>query len=594
MTKPEYGYKTDRGWHFSDLYTLKVISHSEADLSVVRDNYMGAFKPVSGEPHPSGLGTVAQPQASQEQSASTPQVNNGIIVKLAATHAGLVTRNNGFYMPDKMRAGVGTWTEHYNKPIQVHHDDHSDPIGRVIAARYVDTSNVASSMFKNHVLRDSQKREVGRADSAFFDKFISDKTSFISKLNMLKVMDSVLQDPNYQGVGYIELTAHITDPDAIQKVLDGRYITGSVGAVSDKAVCSICDTDWLESEHCGHRPGRIYDGKKCVVIAGNLEYDEYSFVNTPADRHSGVIKIENSFTGITNKDSAITYFPVFDSVMEDSINMSIDTNEGSTVAVNPQTETQVEDSRQNLVENKSSVIEDVTQKPLSLSVVIDGKVSTPEEKLSMLLGAFATLKTNFTDEFAKALEQEGFILSTSIKDSSAEVAQLTEELNKSKATVSELQDQLNVLRKELKSTYSDMTTVEDQLIAVKEDMRKLKTSKVALLSVLDGKMASESELASFTDEVLDNTLNSLKNSLDITKITDKLNSGLSRNPQEQVEAPTGLTEPVNEIKPHQPTYATQSYVDEIYRRLLLSDGFVKASAFYDEQVKLGRASPKKR
>ena len=314
------GKRTDRGWKFNDLYTFRVISHSTTDLDKVRDDYLGAFKPQApGAPHSSGLGTV---------SAGTQQAPaNGITVKIAATHAGLITRNNGLYMPDKMRAAVSTWTEHYPKPVQIHHNDSPgdshDPIGRIIAARYVDTTGPVTEQFQNSVLRDSYNKDVGKADKKFWDAFNSDKTSFIKKLDMLKLMDSVLNDPHYHGVGYIELTANITDPVAIPKILDGRYITGSVGAVSDKAVCSVCNTDWLEEEHCGHRPGRIYDGKKCVVVAGNLEYDEYSFVNTPADRHSGIMNIQNSV--ITDSaDRTIKFFPVFEK-MEDSTNMNEET-----------------------------------------------------------------------------------------------------------------------------------------------------------------------------------------------------------------------------------------------------------------------------
>lgn len=392
--KNEFGYRTDRGWRIDDRYDFQVISHSAADLAKVRDDYMGAFKP--GDPgataHPTGLGTTA-PAAAQ-------QARTGLIVKIAATHAGLVTRNNGFYMPDKMRAGVSTWTDHYPKPIQLHHNDSPgdshDPVGRVVAARYVDTSGPVVDRFQNSVLRDQYNNQVGHADKKFWDKFISDRTSFIDKLQMLKVMDSVLNDAHYQGVGYIELTANITDPEAIQKILDGRYVTGSVGAVSDKAVCSVCNTDWLEEEHCGHRPGRIYDGKKCIVVTGNLEYDEYSFVNVPADRHSGVLGVEQIKNSVRDStDRAVSYFPVFNVSKEDSTmsDKKTETIKDSTVVTPESTETTTDVVVETPVEGEvPATVQDQTQATPS----VDDQVNALMEKL---------FKDGLSDEEQEALYQ---------------------------------------------------------------------------------------------------------------------------------------------------------------------------------------------
>jgi hypothetical protein len=301
---------------------FQVVGYNEESLAKVRDDYPGAFKqPPAGVPHPTGLGTM--PGTGSQTADLANVAGKGLVIKVAATHAGLVTRNNGFYLPDKMRGGVGTWTEHYQKPIQVHHEDHKDPVGRVIAARYVETVGAVTDRFKNHVLRDSYGKQVGTANEKFWRDFCDDG-SFINKLQQIKMMDSILNDPHYSGVGFIELTADITDPVAIQKVLDGRFLTGSVGAVSDKAVCSVCNTNWLEEEHCGHKPGRLYDGKKCFVVAGNLEYDEWSFVNTPADRHALVLEAgQNGISDSRVEDSAsrVLYFVPTDLSNEEGARM---------------------------------------------------------------------------------------------------------------------------------------------------------------------------------------------------------------------------------------------------------------------------------
>ena len=218
--------------------------------------------------------------------------NSPLMVKIAATHAGLVTRNNGFYMPDKMRDAAITFIESYGKPILLHHNSYSgEPVGRIKNAQYIDTSR---GLYKNDSTKD------------YFKDFVDPSVSFSTKVELVDklIKDDVLNDPAYEGVGYIEVIGAITDKEAAQKVLDNRYLTVSIGAETDAAICSVCKTDWAESgEMCDHVPGEIYDDKTAFLIAGNLWYDELSFVNTPADPHAKVVQVT---TGDIMDSKAIT------------------------------------------------------------------------------------------------------------------------------------------------------------------------------------------------------------------------------------------------------------------------------------------------
>jgi hypothetical protein len=223
--------------------------------------------------------------------ANPPQQNvRPLRIRIAATHAGKVTRNNGFYLPHKMKEGAGSFTKQYPKPIQVHHEDKADPIGRVVQAAYIDTSRMVRDSWSPNKVKDST-----HPDSVLFDAFVEGKLTqkeIVDTATKYFIQDtSVAEDPDYEGLGYVELVADITDPVAVQKILDGRYLTGSVGASTNQAICSVCKQDWAEGDRCDHSPGKLYDGTKCVLIAGDLVYDEYSFVNKPADRHSRVIEI---------------------------------------------------------------------------------------------------------------------------------------------------------------------------------------------------------------------------------------------------------------------------------------------------------------
>jgi hypothetical protein len=234
--------------------------------------------------------------------ASQPKTGTegSLYFRVAATHSGLITRNKGFYLPSEMRNGTKTWTDQYLKPVLRHHDTDKDPIGRIMNASYIDLSRSVQDSLKAKNITDFVKNET------IFNAFIDGKLSHSEMVDFTREFffhdgASLLSDQDYQGLGYIELIVRISDQEAIEKVLDQRYLTGSVGVSTNKAVCSICKKDWAAGDMCDHSRGEIYDGKECFLIAGALSYNEWSVVNVPADRHSkilgpveGSVQINNS------------------------------------------------------------------------------------------------------------------------------------------------------------------------------------------------------------------------------------------------------------------------------------------------------------
>jgi len=257
------------------------------------------------------------------QQALAGNTTHPLRVHVAATHAGRLTRNKGLYLPDKMRAGVSTWTVPFAKPILVHHDSYNDPVGRVFAANYVDLS----ISFKDELKKGKFSSQITDSTvDAFIQGILSKKATldFVDRL----VNDLVIStDPTYEGLGYIELIIDVTDPTAIQKILDKRYLTGSVGASTDSATCSICQQDWAGDEGpCDHKLGEMHDGKLCFLVAGNLQYEEWSFVNKPADTLSKVIEINNSagqdFIQVGNSGTLPEVALIFDNYTEEAGRMS--------------------------------------------------------------------------------------------------------------------------------------------------------------------------------------------------------------------------------------------------------------------------------
>ena len=296
----------------------------------VKDDYQGAFKPpVPGQPHPGAVGNIPEGNGSQTQQIQ----NSGLNVQIAATHSGIVIRNNRFYLPERMKKGVATFTKDFFKPVLLHHDQDKDPVGRIIDATYVDTSGVVQDRYRGLEVKNSKGKTMGTINDALIHDFVNDKMPFGQQVDVIRNMfkDSLLDDDEYAGLGYIKILANIADPDAIQKLLDGRYITGSVGASTNRAVCSVCKSDWAKEGPCEHKPGAMYDEAKCFLIAGDLSYEEYSFVNVPADRHSKVLQLDYNGNTI-DIDVADDYqgricevqleFPQYDSVTKEEMGMA--------------------------------------------------------------------------------------------------------------------------------------------------------------------------------------------------------------------------------------------------------------------------------
>lgn len=164
--------------------------------------------------------------------------DHGLIIEVAAIHEGM-TANFNFYPEKALKESLGSWVHPYPKPIIMNHDPRSEPVGRVMASRL---------------------------------------------------------EYETDGTPYVKLQVAITDPEAISKVLDQRYLTGSVGGSATQANCSVCGVDWAEASMtnipCKHRRGKTYKGKLAYMEMNGIKFKEYSFVNMPADENSGIRSVD--------------------------------------------------------------------------------------------------------------------------------------------------------------------------------------------------------------------------------------------------------------------------------------------------------------
>lgn len=189
----------------------------------------------------------------------------GFYVEAGMTHADKLI-NNRIYFRDKMEKAAPSFIHPYKKPVLRHHDDGQDPIGRVVKVEFVNTQDPSLVRFCN---------------------LSSDK---MRDLYVHYLTDNFLFKEGYEGTGFLLGGLDITEKDAIEKIMDERYMTLSIGFGTNKRVCSYCGTDWISEMPCEHFPGSEVDGVKVFHLTGDLTYNEVSFVNEPADPSAQILK----------------------------------------------------------------------------------------------------------------------------------------------------------------------------------------------------------------------------------------------------------------------------------------------------------------
>ncbi len=290
-------------------------------------------------------------------SALNRQTRNGLIITYDLSHS---TRriNNRVYSVAGQQKGINSLLTPYPKPILQHHDSGKDPIGRFIGGSWEDLSHEAVKFFDN--VQDFMK---------FKQEIYSDEPNRIYKALKKR---GLLGNRNWPGLGRMRVQAKINDKEAIEKFLDGRYITFSAGSTTDRHVCSICDSDWAKGDMCEHRHGRSYDGETCVFLTGAFKVLEGSVVNMPADDLSQIQSMELLSDSVNDdivQDTKIDKECIYlsDSIIkfEKEVKMKNDeTSENSN-----ENEVQVDESKEQSTEETKEVVETSEEFNISDSVM---------------------------------------------------------------------------------------------------------------------------------------------------------------------------------------------------------------------------------
>lgn len=204
-----------------------------------------------------------------DKAASKTKGKVTLAVDIIATHSGALI-NGRVYPGVAMKDSSHTWMSPYPKLIT---DSHPD-----------------MGLFSSG----SEPKQLGRVMDYEYVRLEPDDEKFKT--------DWKEPDEGGKGSGYMRLKTGISDREAIEKIIDQRYLTVSQGSKLHRAICSICGTDWIKSGiPCDHRPGKVYEREsgdsnkkkteysKCFLIAGPMTYDHCAVVNRPGDVHAKIV-----------------------------------------------------------------------------------------------------------------------------------------------------------------------------------------------------------------------------------------------------------------------------------------------------------------
>lgn len=331
-----------------------------------------------------------------------------LLPRIEAIHAG-ATRNDTVYLREKLRgdaeikSGVYSWLHPYAKPIIYNHDVNTKATGRVHTAAFAEYT------------------QAGRPG--------------------------------------IIVVPKITDPEAIDGILGERLLTVSIGAETDSVVCSYCGTDIINEGYCGHMKGDVIEGNKVNWIAGNLWFDELSWVNVPADSDAMIVDSQTS------------------------VMMAHSTESKGIITLGKQQMT-----KESLVGIEKHSNDDI--------ILMEGELAMTEEQIKALQEELEALKAE------KAKVEEELATKTSELETSKELA---ETLKNEKDALTESHEKVLVEKEELVNSTTELQGKLDestQAISEKEEaLTALEEEKTSLTAELQEAKDSISQLETVTESL---------------------------------------------------------------------------------------------
>lgn len=394
-----------------------------------------------------------------ESNIETYVDENSLMVDIEAIHS-RVTRNNTYYSPECLKDSVPYWTNPYERPVIMHHNEKDGVIiGRIKSVEY---------------------KESGTRT----------------------------------GTPALVFTANIGDEEGKKGIKNGTLSTVSIGVIAHDLRCSICGTNLAEEGLCEHEKGETYDGKLCYWIINKMEPKEVSYVIVPSDIYAHNLRV---YEAVKKKKSEVkeSVDNIFEDLLKstqeivDSIQESTETQEGTQVdeEVKKDTETKALETEQEpkADEPKEEPVKDKEKKEEQeeTSKSEEGEESKTEDSEENKKEKEAEEKTEEPKEDEKAKEE--------LEAAKVKIAELEKELKTLKAENEKLNNKVDN-EKRLKES------AEAKLVAYQAKEKKALVEQVnALRATLNLPAEDETSLLESSEDTLKSTIKQLNEFTEVQK-----------------------------------------------------------------------------
>ena len=360
------------------------------------------------------IGTIRDYDISQIKDSEGEALPKALLVTLEATHSG-DNQNWEIYHSDSMERDAASFMTPYKKPFLRNHDSYSEPLGRVEYA----------------ALQQSQI------------------------------------EPSRDA---IVIDVKVTDSDAIQKFLDGRYNTVSIGGKAGTVQCGVCGKNILKDgvfDFCGHYRGQKYKDSIAKWHFKDITYRECSVVNHPADVFAQVLKIK-----VINDDSRVD-----DNNNDDNINNNNNIDDDSTgITIK---DSQIADNIDDILNNDDNI--NNSNNVNNVNGDNDGQTENDDDIINNNNNN-NNIDENDNDnnvnnnnkddnEFEKEIER----LKNELSEKEEAITSLTNNVTELTTSKEELESKVSTLENTINDNKTTIETLENELVDAKDSIKKEKT-----------------------------------------------------------------------------------------------------------------------
>ena len=418
---------------------------------------------------------------------------SAIDVEAESTHSGK-NHNYCIYYEDSMEKDAESFTNPFKKPMLKNHDSYyGEPLGRITKA-WSGPSNLTDERSAIHTV------------------------------------------------------TRVTDADAIEKFLDGRYQTLSIGGTMGTVTCNICGKTILKDgkfKFCGHWKGETYKDQVCYWGVRDIDYNEHSVVNNPADDFAQVMKI----TVLTDKDKK-----------EEGVGDNMD-------GKNP-TNTQASTDTQ-----QTPVVADSVDKREQLLSIIDEIIA--EKAATQTTDAQGEQQTPDTPAAPAATDGVDTPTEKTVEDYEKELAEANQKITDMEAQITEANQKLADAEAAKEQAVQDATSMKQQAVQLAEEVKSLMADSIISLEQVEDSKVEErkAELVAMSMKDLQAAKDSIKTEASAQpRTTAKTQNPTLANPNEKgsvVADAQGnpVVKPEVKAEDSNKKSSVQDYADEIIKKL---------------------------